>query len=44
MAALERHLPGEDRAERPDGGHHVWVTLDARSTSARCTARRCAPA
>ena len=27
MAALERHLPGEYRAEVPRGGHHVWVTL-----------------
>ena len=25
--ALERHLPGEYRADRPKGGHHVWVTL-----------------
>lgn len=28
MAALERHLAGEYRAERPRGGHHVWVTLN----------------
>ena len=28
MAALERHLAGEYRAEAPRGGHHVWVTLD----------------
>ena len=27
MEALERHLPGEYRAERPFGGHHVWVQL-----------------
>ncbi len=27
MEALERHLPGEYRAESPKGGHHVWVTL-----------------
>jgi DNA-binding transcriptional MocR family regulator len=27
MDALERHLPGEYRAERPHGGHHVWVQL-----------------
>jgi DNA-binding transcriptional MocR family regulator len=27
MEALERHLPGEYRAERPHGGHHVWVQL-----------------
>jgi 2-aminoadipate transaminase len=27
MDALERHLPGEYRADRPSGGHHVWVTL-----------------
>jgi DNA-binding transcriptional MocR family regulator len=27
MAALERHLAGEYRAERPHGGHHVWVQL-----------------
>lgn len=27
LAALERHLPGEYRAQRPLGGHHVWVTL-----------------
>ncbi len=28
MDALERHLPGEYRAEAPRGGHHVWVTLN----------------
>ena len=28
LAALERHLPGEYRADVPTGGHHVWVTLD----------------
>lgn len=27
MAALERHLAGEYRADTPRGGHHVWVTL-----------------
>jgi DNA-binding transcriptional MocR family regulator len=27
MEALERHLPGEYRAERPNGGHHVWMQL-----------------
>ena len=27
MAALERHMPGEYQADRPEGGHHVWVTL-----------------
>lgn len=27
LEALERHMPGEYRAERPIGGHHVWVTL-----------------
>jgi DNA-binding transcriptional MocR family regulator len=27
MEALEKHLPGEYRAERPNGGHHVWVQL-----------------
>jgi DNA-binding transcriptional MocR family regulator len=27
LAALERHLAGEYRADRPRGGHHVWVTL-----------------
>ena len=27
MAALERQLAGEYRAEAPNGGHHVWVTL-----------------
>jgi 2-aminoadipate transaminase len=27
MEALERHLPGEYRADPPEGGHHVWVTL-----------------
>lgn len=27
MASLERHLAGEYRAETPQGGHHVWVTL-----------------
>jgi DNA-binding transcriptional MocR family regulator len=27
LEALERHLPGEYRAHRPVGGHHVWVAL-----------------
>jgi 2-aminoadipate transaminase len=27
LAALERHMPGEYHADRPEGGHHVWVTL-----------------
>jgi 2-aminoadipate transaminase len=27
MDSLERHLQGEYRADRPSGGHHVWVTL-----------------
>jgi DNA-binding transcriptional MocR family regulator len=27
MAALERHLAGEYRAETPHGGHHVWLQL-----------------
>src|SRR5918997_5877556 len=27
MAALERHLAGEYRAETPNGGHHVWLQL-----------------
>ena len=28
LAALERHLPGEYHADSPQGGHHVWVTLN----------------
>ncbi|MFL5868749.1 MAG: PLP-dependent aminotransferase family protein, partial [Thermoleophilaceae bacterium] len=28
LAALEKHLAGEYRADPPRGGHHVWVTLD----------------
>ena len=28
LAALERHLPGEYQADPPEGGHHVWVTLN----------------
>jgi 2-aminoadipate transaminase len=28
LAALERHLPGEYHADPPEGGHHVWVTLE----------------
>jgi GntR family transcriptional regulator/MocR family aminotransferase len=28
MNALERHLAGEYRASTPQGGHHVWVTLN----------------
>jgi 2-aminoadipate transaminase len=27
LEALERHMPGEYQADRPQGGHHVWVTL-----------------
>ena len=27
LDALERHLAGEYRAQRPVGGHHVWVAL-----------------
>ena len=27
LQALERHMPGEYQADRPEGGHHVWVTL-----------------
>jgi DNA-binding transcriptional MocR family regulator len=27
LAALERHLAGEYRADPPRGGHHLWVTL-----------------
>src|SRR3954468_15037247 len=27
MEALERHLPGEYKAEVPAGGHHVWMQL-----------------
>jgi 2-aminoadipate transaminase len=27
LEALERHLAGEYRADRPRGGHHLWVTL-----------------
>ncbi len=27
MDALERHMPGEYRADPPEGGHHVWITL-----------------
>jgi 2-aminoadipate transaminase len=27
LAALERHLPGEYQADRPEGGHHIWVTF-----------------
>ncbi len=30
LAALERHLAGEYRADPPHGGHHVWVTLARR--------------
>jgi DNA-binding transcriptional MocR family regulator len=28
LASLRRHLTGEYRADPPQGGHHVWVTLD----------------
>ena len=41
LAALERHMPGEYEADPPQGGHHVWVTLTARSTSA-CSTREAA--
>jgi 2-aminoadipate transaminase len=27
VEALERHMPGEYRADIPSGGHHLWVTL-----------------
>lgn len=27
LDALERHMPGEYRADLPTGGHHLWVTL-----------------
>ena len=27
LDALERHLTGEYEADKPHGGHHVWVTL-----------------
>jgi DNA-binding transcriptional MocR family regulator len=38
VAALERHLAGEYRAETPHGGHHVWLTL-ARSVDERALYR-----
>jgi DNA-binding transcriptional MocR family regulator len=28
MEALDKHLAGEYRASTPQGGHHVWVTLN----------------
>jgi DNA-binding transcriptional MocR family regulator len=28
IEALERHLPGEYRLDSPQGGHHLWVTLN----------------
>jgi 2-aminoadipate transaminase len=28
LAALERHLAGEYRVDPPQGGHHLWVTLN----------------
>ena len=28
LAALERHMAGEYQADPPQGGHHVWVTLN----------------
>jgi DNA-binding transcriptional MocR family regulator len=28
LEALERHMPGEYQADRPEGGHHVWLTLN----------------
>jgi DNA-binding transcriptional MocR family regulator len=27
LAALQRHLAGEDHVDPPTGGHHLWVTL-----------------
>ena len=27
MASLDRHLAGEYRTDRPQGGHHLWITL-----------------
>ena len=35
LAALDRHLAGEYRADVPQGGHHVWMTLTRPLTSAR---------
>jgi 2-aminoadipate transaminase len=28
LAALERHIPGEYQADPPQGGHHLWLTLN----------------
>lgn len=28
LASLERHLPGEYQVDPPQGGHHLWVTLN----------------
>ena len=28
LAALERHMPGEYQADPPQGGHHLWLTLN----------------
>jgi 2-aminoadipate transaminase len=28
ITALERHLRGEYRLDRPRGGHHLWITLE----------------
>ena len=28
LAALERHMQGEYQADSPQGGHHLWVTLN----------------
>jgi DNA-binding transcriptional MocR family regulator len=28
LAALERHMAGEYHADAPEGGHHLWVTLN----------------
>ena len=45
LAALERHMPGEYQADPPQGGHHVWVTLNAPARRARALhARRRATA
>ena len=28
LASLERHMAGEYRVQTPQGGHHLWVTLE----------------
>ena len=43
LAALERHMPGEYQADRPEGGHHIWVTLNAPARRARPLPRGRAP-